>query len=67
MATRGYDRQTVERCLTDKAVADRIIAQSNAARASGVTKTPSFALGLDLLKNTHDWASLRPQLDESLN
>ncbi len=67
MATRGYDRQTVERCLTDKAVADRITAQSNAARASGVTKTPSFALGLDLLKNTHDWASLRPQLDESLN
>lgn len=67
MATRGYDRQTVERCLTDKAVADRITAQSNAARASGVTKTPSFSLGGDLLKNTHDWASLRPQLDESLN
>lgn len=67
MATRGYDRQSVERCLTDKAVADRITAQSNAARAAGVIKTPSFSLGDDLLKDTHDWASLRPQLDESLN
>jgi hypothetical protein len=67
MATRGYDRQSVERCLMDKAMADRITAQSNAARAAGVPKTPSFSLGDDLLKDTHDWASLRPQLDESLN
>lgn len=67
MATRGYDRQTVERCLTDKAVADRITAQSNAARAAGVAKTPSFSIDGNLLKGTHDWASLRPQLDESLN
>ncbi len=67
MATRGYDRQTVERCLTDKAVANRITAQSTAALAAGVTKTPSFSLGGNLLKDTHDWASLRPQLDESLN
>lgn len=67
MATRGYDRQSVERCLTDKTVADRITAQSNAARAAGVTKTPSFSIGANLLKGAHDWASLRPQLDESLN
>lgn len=67
MATRGYDRQTIERCLNDQAMASRITAQSDAARAAGVTKTPSFSLGGDLLKNTHDWASLRPQLDESLN
>lgn len=67
MATRGYDRQSVERCLTDRAVADRITAQSVAARAAGVTKTPSFSLSGNLLKDTRDWASLRPQLDESLN
>lgn len=67
MAARGYDRQSVERCLTDKAMAGRITAQSNAARAAGITKTPSFSIGGNLLKNTHDWASLRPQLDESLN
>lgn len=67
MATRGYDRQSVERCLTDRSVADRITSQSNAARAAGVVATPSFSLGGNLLKDTHDWATLRPQLDESLN
>lgn len=67
MATRGYDRQSLERCLNDEAMAGRLTAQSDAARASGVTKTPSFSLGGNLLKHTHDWASLRPQLDESLN
>ena len=66
MATRGYDRQSVERCLNDRAVANRITAQSVAAKAAGVTKTPSFSLGGNLLKDTHDWATLRPQLDESL-
>jgi protein-disulfide isomerase len=67
MATRGYDRQSVERCLTDKAVAARITAQSDASKAAGVTRTPSFSLRGNLLKDTHDWATLRPQLDESLN
>jgi protein-disulfide isomerase len=67
MATRGYDRQSVERCLNDQAMAARITTQSVTAKAKGVTKTPSFSLGGDLLKDTHDWASLRPQLDESLN
>jgi protein-disulfide isomerase len=66
MATRGYDRQSVERCLTDKAMADRLDAQSKAAIAAGVTATPGFAINGKLLLNTHDWAKLRPQLDESL-
>jgi Thioredoxin len=67
MATRGYDRQSVERCLMDKTIAARITAHSIAAKAIGVAETPSFSLDGDLLKNTHDWARLRPQLDESLN
>lgn len=66
MATRGYDRQTVERCLTDRAMAYRLEAQSKAASDAGVTTTPGFAINGKLLSNTHDWAGLRPQLDESL-
>ncbi len=66
MGTRGYDRQSVERCLTDRAMAARIEAQDAAAKAAGVTATPGFAINGKLLLNTHDWASLRPQLDESL-
>lgn len=66
MATRGYDRQSVERCLTDQAMADRLEAQSKAATTAGVTATPGFAINGKLLSNTHDWAGLRPQLDESL-
>lgn len=66
MATRGYDRQTLERCLNDQALAARLTASSNAAKAAGVTKTPGFSINDKLLENTRDWAALRPQLDESL-
>lgn len=66
MATRGYDRQSVERCLTDQPLAERLAAQSKAAAEAGVTATPGFAINGKLLLNTHDWATLRPQLDESL-
>ncbi|HOB14056.1 MAG TPA: thioredoxin domain-containing protein [Novosphingobium sp.] len=66
METRGYDRQTLERCLTDKTEAARIEAQRAAAEADGVVGTPSFSINGKLLLDTNDWASLRPQLDESL-
>lgn len=66
MATRGYDRQSVERCLNDQALAAQISAGSAAAHAAGVLHAPGFAIGGKLLENTADWAGLRPQLDESL-
>ncbi len=66
MTSRGYDRQTLERCLADEALAKRLKATSAAAIAAGVTKSPGFSINGNLLSNTHDWASLRPQLDESL-
>lgn len=66
MTSRGYDRQTLERCLADETLAKRLKATSDAAIAAGVTKTPGFSINGNLLSNTHDWASLRPQLDESL-
>lgn len=67
MVSRGYDRQTLERCLSDEAMAKRLKSVSVAAVAAGVTKSPGFSINGNLLSNTHDWASLRPQLDESLN
>jgi len=67
MMSRGYDRQTLDRCLSDSALAARLKAASSAAIAAGVTRTPGFSIGGKLLRNTHDWATLRPQLDESLN
>lgn len=66
MATRGYDRQSLERCLTDKQAAAEIEAQRKSAETSGVVATPSFSINGNLLNDTHDWAALRPQLDESL-
>ena len=67
MISRGYDRQTLERCLADPALAARLTATSSAAIAAGVTRVPGFSIGGKLLRNTRDWARLRPQLDESLN
>jgi protein-disulfide isomerase len=63
MATRGYDRQAVDRCLADSAVARRLAAQTEAAEKLGVTGTPSFLLNGDLLTGTHDWQSLKLQLE----
>ncbi|HCF24677.1 MAG TPA: protein-disulfide isomerase [Novosphingobium sp.] len=66
MTARGYDRQQVERCLNDKALAARLSAASQLALSAGIAKTPGFSINGKLLENTHDWAALRPQLDESL-
>jgi protein-disulfide isomerase len=62
MATRGYDRQTMDKCLTDKAMETRLIAQTQAAGTSGIDSTPSFALDGEVLVGTHNWALLAPQL-----
>ena len=66
MGSRGYDRQTLERCLADQTMARQLKAASSAAVAAGVTQSPGFSINGKLLDGTHDWASLRPQLDESL-
>ena len=66
MVGRGYDRQTLERCLTDEAMASRLRTASSKAILAGVSQSPGFSINGKLLDRTHDWASLRPQLDESL-
>lgn len=66
MATRGYDRVTVDRCLADKAMADRLASQAQAASDLGVMSTPSFAINGNLLAGTNEWSVLQPQIDAAL-
>lgn len=64
----GLARIRADRCLADQARADALLAAAEASRAEfGVRGTPSFALNGVLLAGTHDWATLRPQLDVRLN
>ena len=63
MAVRGYDRATVDRCLADGAMAQKLAAQTSEAARLGVNGTPSFLLNGELLAGTHDWQSLKAQLD----
>lgn len=62
MEQRGYDRPTVDRCLGDEAMAQRIAAQRAEGDRIGVEGTPSFMLNDVLLAGTHDWPSLQAQL-----
>ena len=63
MEQRGYDRMSVERCLADPVMAKKLADQTAEAERLGVTGTPSFLINGVLLAGTHDWASLKPQLD----
>ena len=63
MAVRGYDRAAVDRCLSDGAMAQKLAAQTSEAARLGVNGTPSFLLNGELLAGTHDWQSLKAQLD----
>ena len=67
MAGRGYDRMTVERCLADPVMAQKLAAQTSEAERLGIDGTPSFLLNGELLAGTHDWASLKAQLDARLS
>jgi protein-disulfide isomerase len=62
MLRRGYDRPTVNRCLADEKLAERLAAQTKAASEAGVRATPSFALNGGLLAGTHTWDMLEPQI-----
>ena len=66
MATRGYDRPTLDRCLADTAMAQRLAQQTRDASNLGVTGTPSFSINGSLLAGTHEWSILKPQLDAAL-
>lgn len=62
MATRGYDRIAVDRCLTDTALAQKLATGTEAASKLGLDHTPSFAIDGSLLFATNGWSALEPQL-----
>lgn len=63
MATRGYDRVSVDRCLADVGMAQRLAAGTEAATKLGVDHTPSFAIDGALLYGTDGWGLLQPQIE----
>jgi protein-disulfide isomerase len=58
----GLSRPATDRCLSDRALMDRLANQTREATAAGVEGTPSFALNGAMLAGTHDWTTLGPQL-----
>lgn len=67
MVRRGYEKAQLDRCLADEAKARQLSANAASYRAQGVSGTPSFAIDGLLLAGTHDWASLKPQLDARID
>lgn len=63
MTRRGYDRVTVDRCLADVGMAQRLAAGTEAAAKLGIDHTPSFALDGALLYGTSGWELLQPQIE----
>lgn len=63
MRTRGYKPAELDRCLADRAAAQRLAEQTEfAADRIGVTGTPSFTIN-GTLQTFYDWANLRAALD----
>jgi protein-disulfide isomerase len=67
MGSRGMDRTAVDRCLANEALAKKLATQTQEAMDTyNVSGTPSFMVDGVLLAGTHDWASLKPQLEARL-
>ena len=62
----GLSRQVAEACLGNEALARRIAAQAEQGQKLGVEGTPTFFIGTMQLYGTHDWQTLKPQLDARL-
>lgn len=63
MASRGYDRVSVDRCLADVGMAQRLAAGTEAGAKLGLDRTPGFMLGGTLLYGTDGWELLQPQIE----
>lgn len=61
MASRGYDRQSVDRCLADEPEARRLAQMTQDALQSGVRGTPSFLID-GMLSDSHTWPDLDAEL-----
>lgn len=64
MERRGYTRSELDRCLTDEAMAQRLVDATQASYTEfDVKGTPSFAIDGTLVDDVHNWATLQPELD----
>ncbi len=67
MEARGYDRPEVDRCLADKALAERLAQHTKEATEKDfVNGTPSFLLNGVPLSGTYSWDALKPQIEARL-
>ena len=67
MEARGYDRPEVDRCLGDKALAERLAQHTkDASDKDFVSGTPSFLLNGVPLSGTYSWTTLKPQIEARL-
>lgn len=67
MEARGYDRPALDRCLADRALAERLAKNTKeAGEKDFVAGTPSFLLGGVPLSGTSTWATLKPQIEARL-
>lgn len=66
MASRGYDRLTADRCLADRAMVQKLSAQTESASKLGIEGTPSFLINGQVLAGTHTWEQLQAQIDSRL-
>lgn len=67
MERRGYTRAELDRCLADKAQADRIASRTqDAAEKEFINGTPGFLINGVTLAGTYTWESLKPQIDARL-
>ena len=64
MVNRGYTRPELDRCLLNRAAANKLAAQTQfAVEELKVQGTPSFIIN-GVLHEAHDWDGLRPRLME---
>ncbi|WP_421837216.1 thioredoxin domain-containing protein [Novosphingobium sp.] len=67
MEARGYGRPEIDRCLADKALAERLAQRTKeAGEKDFVNGTPSFLLDGVPLSGTYSWAALKPQIEARL-
>lgn len=63
MEARGYARPELDRCLTNKPLAEKIANQNRSdSEIHQIAGTPSFLIDGELQQGVHDWANLRPLL-----
>ena len=58
----GIDHVRADHCLEDDSAMKRLAALTQSAENNGVDSTPSFAIDGVVLAGTHDWQSLKLQL-----